>query len=101
MNHWLTVASLVISIPSGIGAPAEPGSPTNGVRVLRDVAYLAAGRSEKLDLYLPPQPVDGRRFPAVLIVHGGGWVGGSKSAAREQSIGLTLAGAGFVCASVD
>jgi acetyl esterase/lipase len=70
------------------------------VRMLKDVSYLGADRSEKLDFYLPEDGGKSRR-PAVLIVHGGGWHGGDKAAAREQNIGNTLAGAGYVCASIN
>lgn len=70
------------------------------VRVVKDVAYLGEGRAEKLDLYLPAEK-DGARHPAVVIIHGGGWQGGDKAAAREQNIGNTLAGAGYVCASIN
>jgi acetyl esterase/lipase len=73
---------------------------TSIVRVVKDVAYLGEGRAEKLDLYLPAEQ-DGVLHPAVLIIHGGGWQGGDKAAAREQNIGNTLAGAGYVCASIN
>jgi acetyl esterase/lipase len=76
--------------------PAPPG-----VEIRRDVSYLPPERSEKLDLYLPADRETTVRSPAVVIIHGGGWVGGDKSAAREFNIGTTLAGAGYVCASVN
>jgi len=76
-------------------------SDADAVRVEKDVNYLGGGRKEKMDLYLPPESAGDGPFPAVLIVHGGGWHGGSKSAGREQNIGTTLAKAGFVCASID
>ncbi len=77
-----------------------PAAPT-GVKILQDVCYLEPDRKEKLDLYLPTAGNAKGRFPAVVIIHGGGWTGGSKSAAREFNIGTTLAQAGYVCASVD
>ena len=52
--------------------------------MVKDVSYLGTDRSEKLDLYLPEDDEKSRR-PAVLIVHGGGWHGGDKAAAREQN----------------
>ncbi|MGZ0164498.1 MAG: sulfatase-like hydrolase/transferase [Planctomycetales bacterium] len=70
------------------------------VKVIKDVSYLGKDRAEKLDLYLPEGDGDAPR-PAVLIVHGGGWHGGDKAAAREKNIGNTLAAAGYVCASVN
>lgn len=70
------------------------------VEVIHDVHYLAKGRSEKMDLYLPAGEARQPR-PAVLIVHGGGWHGGDKRAKREQNIGNNLAATGYVCASIN
>ena len=69
--------------------------------IQRDLSYLAPDRKEKLDLYLPPNRAPGTRSPGVVIIHGGGWTGGSKSANRELNIGTTLAKAGYVCISID
>ncbi|MES2593878.1 MAG: alpha/beta hydrolase [Verrucomicrobiota bacterium] len=63
-----------------------------------DVAYLPEGRKEKADLY---RPVGEGKHPAVVIIHGGGWVGGTKGATRESNIGTTLAANGYVCLSID
>lgn len=71
------------------------------VRVIKDMPYLGGGREEKLDLYLPPESAGDGPFPAVLIVHGGGWHGGDKAAGRENNIGTELAKAGYVCASIN
>lgn len=53
------------------------------IRIEHDIDYLGGGRKEKADLYLPANPKPGQKFPAVLIIHGGGWSGGEKRAARE------------------
>ena len=66
-----------------------------------DVDYLGGGRKEKADLYLPANPKPGQKFPAVVIIHGGGWSGGEKRAAREINIGTTLALNGYVGMSID
>lgn len=71
----------------------------DSVRIEKDITYLPAERKEKADLYLPAE--DGRKHPAVLIIHGGGWAGGKKDAAREINIGTTLATHGYVCMSID
>ena len=78
-----------------------PAAGADQVQIVRDIAFLGPNRKEKLDLYLPPKTNRLQTRPAILIVHGGGWHGGSKSARREQNIGNHLAGAGFVCASVN
>lgn len=66
-----------------------------------DVDYLGGGRKEKADLYLPANPKPEQKFPAVVIIHGGGWSGGEKRAAREINIGTTLALNGYVGMSID
>lgn len=77
------------------------------VAIESNVAYLPDGRSEKADLYLPAAPIDKDRAaalakrPGMIIIHGGGWTGGDKGAAREQNIGNTLAGQGYVCMSIN
>jgi acetyl esterase/lipase len=76
----------------------------DGVRVLSDVAYLEPSRTERLDIYLPPD--DSRSGSAtvraaVVYFHGGGWVRGDKATEREQNIGNGLARAGYVFVSVN
>ncbi len=71
------------------------------IRTQHDVDFLGAGRKEKADLYLPANPQPGQKFPAVVIIHGGGWSGGEKRAAREINIGTTLALNGYVGMSID
>lgn len=71
------------------------------VRIEEDVAYLKAGREEKLDLFFPPGHSKKLRAPAIVIIHGGGWVGGDKANSRERNIGTNLAKAGYVCASIN
>lgn len=76
-------------------------APPEGVRIEKDVDYLGADRKEKADLYLPAEVPKGRRCPGVVIIHGGGWSGGDKGAAREINIGTTLALNGYVGMSIN
>src|SRR5947209_4348906 len=80
--------------------PMLPAAPT-GVVIEENVAYLAAGRTETADLYLPAKREAGARSPAVVIIHGGGFTGGDKAAAREFNIGTTLALNGYVALSIN
>ncbi|WJH40272.1 alpha/beta hydrolase fold domain-containing protein [Aliirhizobium terrae] len=50
----------------------------SGVKVERDVAYGAAPE-QRMDVYLPPKA---KNAPVIVMVHGGAWRAGSKSAAR-------------------
>lgn len=92
---------LVIAVMSGLVAQAA-----EKVRVLSDVEFLEPGRVEKLDVYLPGSAgagaaADGKRAPALVWIHGGGWMGGTKSESRAKEICTTLAEAGYVAVSID
>ncbi len=89
----MALTTAVLLVAAAVGAEA--------VRIEKDVAYLGPDRQEKGDLYLPPAIAPGHRCPAVLIIHGGGWTGGEKGAAREINIGTTLAQHGYVGFSIN
>lgn len=71
------------------------------IRVEQDIGYLGPDREEKADLYAPVPKHPYERFPGVVIIHGGGWVGGDKGRDREINIGTNLAKAGYVCLSIN
>ncbi len=80
----------------------EPlNSDTYDIRVERDVAYLPEDRTEKSDLYLPLEIPKGKRIPAVVVIHGGGFRLGVKDSPREVNIGENLARHGYVAMSID
>lgn len=85
--------------PTKKPAPLPPAP--EGVVIEENVAYLAPGRTETADLYLPAKRDRGVRSPAVVIIHGGGFTGGDKAAAREFNIGTTLALHGYLGMSVN
>jgi acetyl esterase/lipase len=74
-----------------------PGA--GAVEIVHDISYLGEEREEKLDAYLPPAEFI-RPVPAVVLIHGGGWGGGYRRAAREQEIGRTLAENGYAVFSI-
>jgi acetyl esterase/lipase len=58
----------------------------DGVRKEADLEFgRAAGKVQRLDVYRPVDAKPGDRRPAILQIHGGGWVIGDK---REQGIPL-------------
>ena len=71
------------------------------VEYRRDVTYLPPDRKEKLDVYLPVGRDKGMRSPAIVMIHGGGWIGGEKDARREVNAGVGFARAGYVAISVE
>ena len=115
---WLyLVAACAVAECAGAQAPMESSALViPEVRVVRDVAFLEAGRAEKLDLYFPPvlltaKPAGAEESgrppavpplrPAVVYVHGGGWVSGDKGQARDINVSVQLAQAGYVCANAN
>lgn len=107
MRMARTLGVLVTVLPALVPAQeARPKTkalppPPEGVRIERDVVYLGEGREEKADLYLPATEPDGKGWPAVVIIHGGGFTGGVKDAAREFNIGTNLALNGYVGMSIN
>src|SRR5471032_2004287 len=96
MKHLPIVLSSLFLLCAAVCAE-EPAD----IRVEREVPFLDAGRTEVADLYLPLEIPKGQRVPAVVIIHGGGFTGGHRDAAREQNIGGTLARNGYVGMSID
>jgi acetyl esterase/lipase len=99
MPRLLTALFLVLLFPLAGFAAESATAPAP--RITLDVAYLAPGRKEKLDLYLPAPPLAGRLSPAVVWIHGGGWMAGTKSETRAQEVCTTLAKAGYVAVSIE
>jgi acetyl esterase/lipase len=69
------------------------------IQIEKGISYLPNGRAEKGDLYLPVS-IDAPR-PAIVIMHGGGWIGDQRVSDREVNIATNLAGHGYVCFSID
>lgn len=72
-----------------------------GVRLDADLAY-GSDPDQRLDVYLPPA-MAADAAPVLLMVHGGGWRRGSRSASRVVDAKLThwVGQRGFVLVSVD
>ncbi|MDB6074084.1 MAG: lip2 [Verrucomicrobiaceae bacterium] len=92
---------LLFSATVAIAADSKPVVFPEDIRVEANIAYLPEGRSEKADLYLPQEFPKDKKLPAVVIIHGGGFVGGVKDAAREINIGSNLVRNGYVALSIE
>jgi acetyl esterase/lipase len=98
------VATLLL--PQSLSAQTAPANKDTSpaaatVWIERNIAYLEPDRSERADLYQPPANPTAPLYPGIVIIHGGGWTGGDKGAAREINIGTTLASHGYVCLSIN
>jgi acetyl esterase/lipase/lysophospholipase L1-like esterase len=72
------------------------------VRIERGVAYAEVdGEKLLVDIYRPAEQKSGEKYPAVILIHGGGWQGGDRTAMSMAALGQSLAEAGFVAFSVD
>jgi acetyl esterase/lipase len=80
----------------------RPGPPPLPVRVRRHITFgRAGGRALRLDVHEPDiPPADGTLRPALVQVHGGGWVLGFKDR-QGQLLIRRLASRGWVCFNVD
>jgi acetyl esterase/lipase len=86
-------------LPQGKGArPQSPGPRVpRGVRYFPDLAYRTAGKTVlKLDLACPNKGAG--PFPAVVCIHGGGWLRSSRK--EHVPLILTLAAEGYVAATI-
>jgi acetyl esterase len=93
------LSACVMSV-AGLAGMAMPAAAqeTGEITVEPDVVYRTVdGEQLGADVYLPAE--GGKDRPAVLIVHGGGWVSGDKAWFAEQ--GNQLAAAGYVAVSVN
>lgn len=99
---WLVIAAATASVwVFSTEKPSRPDAP-EGVVVLRDLAYRAVpGRRLALDLYLPDaaNETPDRLRPVLIAVHGGSWIGGSKTDYGPQF--ARLARRGIAVAVVD
>lgn len=86
--------------------PAEPKQGDNrvstalppGVKPELNVVYAQYGDRKLLaDIFVPPD--EGKPLPAIVVVHGGGWVKGDKS--RFRALALGLAARGYATAAIE
>lgn len=96
----LLAALPTVGQPQARDRAAEPFDLPPGVRSELDIAYGGDSPAQKLDLYLPPGPVNAPR-PALVVVHGGGWRGGDKQRGQWARMPAQYASDGYVAISVN
>lgn len=71
-----------------------------GVAVVPDIAYREGNVAWKLDLAMPTER-GAKPRPAIVFVHGGGWVSGDKRKASFLKPTLEFAAKGYVCITIN
>ena len=93
------VSGAQISDAPGVTVPST-SSPTTlptGVTLQSGISYDSSSPSDLLDAYLPkPSEVPA---PAVVLIHGGGWVSGSRTDLSSEA--ARFAAAGFAAFTID
>lgn len=105
---WVLVLSFVLPAPSWCQtAAAEKSRPAakvprlpDNVVLERDVEYGRAGQRPLLLDIVRPKEASEKPRPAIVFVHGGGWSGGSKTAAIGSLIPYAASG-NYFCATID
>lgn len=70
------LSGLLLCSAFALHAREADGSPSAGIKALRDLSYVKQGHPrQKLDLYLPAK----KQAPLLVYIHGGGWQAGSKA----------------------
>jgi acetyl esterase/lipase len=96
----LATTGAVVAAGAGVATAeraAHPGSQAGDVEVRRDLVYRDVdGEQLRLDAYIPATPGP---HPGVVLIHGGGWIEGSKQ--FWGSFAPTLAHEGFAAFSID
>lgn len=93
-NSYTTTADPTVDIPAPKVVTTKEGQE---YRFIADIAYLGTSYPEKGDLYLPikEQP----SYPAILEIHGGGWVSGDK--AQTRALCEVLVSKGYAVFSIN
>lgn len=96
---WLAVCLAAMTAPhSAEGQEARVRTLTYAEAPAR--AAEGGAMELELDLYRPPD-TDTASRPAIILMHGGGFVGGGRDLQENEQLGRALASHGYVVASID
>lgn len=97
---FVIVLLVSLFVTTGISVFAQ-NTAENGLIVTKDISYRSGeSKSWKLDMAMPDKSSSKKRA-AMVIVHGGGWAGGSKSVDVYQKMMLDYARKGYVTINVE
>mgnify|MGYP002628203295 CR=1 FL=1 len=101
VNRIFIAGILVLCTATAFTQQKKKAAPTpvpESIVETLDVDFAIYGdRAVQLDLYAPKETTKLR--PGIVLIHGGGWIGGSRKAFRNTA--MRLATEGFVVANID
>src|SRR3982751_2498730 len=98
MPRRTAAALLSLAACLGLGAVAVPANAaTAAVKVRTGVSYTVDGAPQLLDIYSPAKA--GAKQRAIIFIHGGAWVGGSRAEWAQRA--SAAAAAGWVAFTID
>ncbi len=107
----LVITGILLCAGTALAQPASraarpvlrtPYSIIPGVMVVPDINYTGgAAASTLLDVYYPAEIRAGAPHPLIVIIHGGGWTGGSRTEPVFVGLALEWVQRGYVVASID
>jgi arylsulfatase A len=90
-------AGMMMSVPPPDARTVVPPEWTRELNIQRDVTYAQYGEREmKLDLFRPKNAWG--ELPAIVCIHGGGWIKGDRSS--HENLAQALATHGYVTANI-
>ncbi|MFI4910890.1 MAG: prolyl oligopeptidase family serine peptidase [Sedimentisphaeraceae bacterium JB056] len=92
---------LVILLGSSTGVKAGDFYEVEALYEINIVHDISFAEGKDFDAYLPVATSKEQKFPAIVMIHGGGWVAGTKRQAREVRNGKVLASRGYVCVDIE
>ncbi len=84
---------------TGSAAPRPSTALPEGITARLDVVYAEYGARKLLADLLIPAAGDRQRMPAIVLVHGGGWVHGDKT--KFRALAIELARKGYVTMAIE
>jgi acetyl esterase/lipase len=100
MRRVCVIAVAIATASFSQAGPAEGrGSVRENYSVEKNISYSEHPETV-LDVYQPKTPALGKRRPGVIVIHGGGWIEGSKDTMMEHYV-LPYLAHGFVVCNVE
>ncbi|MBI1249304.1 alpha/beta hydrolase fold domain-containing protein [bacterium] len=70
-----------------------PQQQVEGVKIIRDINYGDGSiKQQRLDIAIPEKPTTDKPLPVIVLIHGGGWMGGSPGPFLSRAMPLVREG---------